>query len=325
MPNSPDDDSGHQKASNLARIRDNQRRSRQRRKDYIQELEAKAREFDMQGVKASSEMQTAARKVLDENKRLQDEVSRLRNLLLSIGVNETEIDHAAAGTSGASSVHEPALASPTFQQNLSATRESLEALLVTRTDASSSRRQRERDPGTLFRNQASESRLDPRTALLSPTARQIPSLLRTPSNQSEQSGRRNRGVRLARSSRSTSFSDEAEELSSVTSAESAPSASLATAAQEFYGMNPVSYSMSMGASGWHQPTAYPMGYSQTGAMTMPISAYDQPFPTGSHPGSNSAFQSVLSTLAKPDEYHGDLQYYPSVTYPSSSGDMSPWG
>ncbi|KAF2459235.1 hypothetical protein BDY21DRAFT_275531, partial [Lineolata rhizophorae] len=53
-----------------ARIRDNQRRSRARRKEYLQELEGKFRNCQQLGVEASAEIQAAARKVLEENKRL---------------------------------------------------------------------------------------------------------------------------------------------------------------------------------------------------------------------------------------------------------------
>ena len=75
---------------NLARIRDNQRRSRARRKDYLHELEAKWRVCEQLGVEASAEMQSAARKVLDENK-------RLRALLRQRGMADDEIDSFAVG------------------------------------------------------------------------------------------------------------------------------------------------------------------------------------------------------------------------------------
>ncbi|KAI9730715.1 MAG: hypothetical protein M1834_005684 [Cirrosporium novae-zelandiae] len=71
---------------NLARIRENQRRSRARRKEYLQDLERKFRNCELNGIQASSELQTAARKVADENK-------RLRQLLRQHGVEETEIEH----------------------------------------------------------------------------------------------------------------------------------------------------------------------------------------------------------------------------------------
>ncbi|KAF2728300.1 hypothetical protein EJ04DRAFT_528751 [Polyplosphaeria fusca] len=72
------------KAQNLARIRDNQRRSRARRKEYLQELEAKLRGCEQMGVEASAEIQSAARKVLEENR-------KLRALLRDRGVTEAEI------------------------------------------------------------------------------------------------------------------------------------------------------------------------------------------------------------------------------------------
>ncbi|KFX95580.1 hypothetical protein O988_05735 [Pseudogymnoascus sp. VKM F-3808] len=63
--NMPDSDK-----ANLARIRDNQRRSRARRKEYLQELEGRLRQCELTGVEASSEIQGAARKVIEENRRL---------------------------------------------------------------------------------------------------------------------------------------------------------------------------------------------------------------------------------------------------------------
>ncbi|KAH7130394.1 hypothetical protein B0J11DRAFT_251260 [Dendryphion nanum] len=75
------------KAQNLARIRDNQRRSRARRKEYLQELEAKLRQCEQMGVEASAEIQGAARKVLEENR-------RLRAMLRTRGVPEVEISAA---------------------------------------------------------------------------------------------------------------------------------------------------------------------------------------------------------------------------------------
>jgi hypothetical protein len=70
--------------ANLARIRDNQRRSRARRKEYLQELEARLRQCELQGIEASSEIQQAARRVADENK-------KLRGLLAQHGVRDDSI------------------------------------------------------------------------------------------------------------------------------------------------------------------------------------------------------------------------------------------
>ncbi|KAL2070752.1 hypothetical protein VTL71DRAFT_13778 [Oculimacula yallundae] len=71
--------------ANLARIRDNQRRSRARRKEYLQELETRLRQCELLGVEASSEIQTAARRVAEENR-------QLRTLLLQHGVKDEGIE-----------------------------------------------------------------------------------------------------------------------------------------------------------------------------------------------------------------------------------------
>ncbi|CAK7211863.1 hypothetical protein SBRCBS47491_001267 [Sporothrix bragantina] len=71
--------------ANLARIRDNQRRSRARRKEYQQELEQRVRAFEELGVEASTEVQHAARRVAEENK-------KLRALLQHSGVSHSSIE-----------------------------------------------------------------------------------------------------------------------------------------------------------------------------------------------------------------------------------------
>lgn len=108
-----------QKTANLARIRDNQRRSRQRRKDYMQELEAKVREFEHQQVQATVEMQSAARKVNGENtllrekhRRLEAENAGLRELLSEYGISETEVDRRLAELLG----HTTEYSSPSFSE-----------------------------------------------------------------------------------------------------------------------------------------------------------------------------------------------------------------
>lgn len=68
----------------LARIRENQRRSRARRKEYTQRLEEQLRSFERLGVAASQEVQEAARKVAKEN-------TLLRSLLILHGVSKEEI------------------------------------------------------------------------------------------------------------------------------------------------------------------------------------------------------------------------------------------
>ncbi|KAG5926447.1 hypothetical protein E4U42_003293 [Claviceps africana] len=58
--------------ANLARIRDNQRRSRARRREYLQDLEQKLRTCELQGIEATAEVQMAARRVADENVKLRE-------------------------------------------------------------------------------------------------------------------------------------------------------------------------------------------------------------------------------------------------------------
>lgn len=64
--------------SDLARIRDNQRRSRVRRKEYLQELETKLRKCELVGVQANVNIQEAGRKVSEENARLREENAILK-------------------------------------------------------------------------------------------------------------------------------------------------------------------------------------------------------------------------------------------------------
>ncbi|KAJ9498181.1 hypothetical protein H2202_006332 [Exophiala xenobiotica] len=56
----------------------NQRASRARRKTYIGELEHKVRTYESQGVKATEEVQRAARRVADENRILREQIQALR-------------------------------------------------------------------------------------------------------------------------------------------------------------------------------------------------------------------------------------------------------
>ncbi|KAI0013107.1 hypothetical protein F4779DRAFT_477152 [Xylariaceae sp. FL0662B] len=71
--------------ANLTRVRDNQRRSRARRKEYVQELEKRVRMCELQGVEASFEIQQAARRVANDNK-------KLRTLLNNHGLSNESID-----------------------------------------------------------------------------------------------------------------------------------------------------------------------------------------------------------------------------------------
>lgn len=66
------------------RVRDNQRRSRARKKEYLQDLERRVRQAEQQGVQASAAIQAAARQVAEENQ-------KLRQLLRHHGVNDRHI------------------------------------------------------------------------------------------------------------------------------------------------------------------------------------------------------------------------------------------
>ncbi|KAH6954061.1 hypothetical protein BKA56DRAFT_638190 [Ilyonectria sp. MPI-CAGE-AT-0026] len=57
-------------AKNLERVRDNQRRSRARRREYLIELEHRIQIYELQGIEASAEVQQAARRVSEENRQL---------------------------------------------------------------------------------------------------------------------------------------------------------------------------------------------------------------------------------------------------------------
>lgn len=66
------------------RVRENQRRSRARRKEYIRDLELRVRRFESLGVEATLEVQAAGRKVATEN-------ALLRKLLRRHGITQEEI------------------------------------------------------------------------------------------------------------------------------------------------------------------------------------------------------------------------------------------
>ncbi|KAK1973491.1 hypothetical protein LZ30DRAFT_787771 [Colletotrichum cereale] len=73
------------KSANAIRIRDNQRRSRARHKEFVDELQRKVQEYEKRGIEASLQMQKAASDVAVEN-------SRLRALLASRGVSSDQVD-----------------------------------------------------------------------------------------------------------------------------------------------------------------------------------------------------------------------------------------
>ncbi|KAI1766229.1 hypothetical protein GGR53DRAFT_224035 [Hypoxylon sp. FL1150] len=71
---------------NLTRIRDNQRRSRARRRQYIQELEMQIKSYRARGIEVTTEIQRAARRVAEENK-------KMRILLNDLGFDDERISH----------------------------------------------------------------------------------------------------------------------------------------------------------------------------------------------------------------------------------------
>ncbi|KAK6535840.1 hypothetical protein TWF281_000090 [Arthrobotrys megalospora] len=66
------------------RIRENKRRHRARKKEYVEELERKLRGYQQQGVQAAQEIQVAALRVVEQN-------IRLKELLRRVGVDDCTI------------------------------------------------------------------------------------------------------------------------------------------------------------------------------------------------------------------------------------------
>ncbi|SPO04110.1 uncharacterized protein DNG_06793 [Cephalotrichum gorgonifer] len=69
----------------VTRNRDHQRRSRARRREYMEDLQQRLQQYERRGVEASLEMQQASRAVVLENQ-------MLRGLLHARGVSQEEID-----------------------------------------------------------------------------------------------------------------------------------------------------------------------------------------------------------------------------------------
>jgi hypothetical protein len=69
-----------------SRLRDNKRRHRARKKEYVQDLESKLAEYREQGVLATKEVQVAAQKVIREN-------AKLREMLRQTGYSAEDIDN----------------------------------------------------------------------------------------------------------------------------------------------------------------------------------------------------------------------------------------
>ncbi|KAL5362017.1 hypothetical protein BJX96DRAFT_153273 [Aspergillus floccosus] len=67
------------------RLRENKRRNRARQKEYTADLERRLRKFEQEGVRATIEIQSAARKVAEEN-------IYLRELLLAVGIDRSSVN-----------------------------------------------------------------------------------------------------------------------------------------------------------------------------------------------------------------------------------------
>lgn len=76
------------------RVRDNQRRARERHKAYVEGLKIKVDEYERRGVQATLEMQQAARRVAGEN-------AKLRTLLKRRGVTDEEVEEFLASDDAA--------------------------------------------------------------------------------------------------------------------------------------------------------------------------------------------------------------------------------
>jgi hypothetical protein len=88
-------------------------------------------------VQASAEMQAAARKVLDENKRVLEENSRLKGLLLQMGMSEAQVELSVPDELDIKPTPQQ-LGTPTDDQAMSLATERLEQMLVTQGDGSRS-------------------------------------------------------------------------------------------------------------------------------------------------------------------------------------------
>ncbi|OTB06353.1 hypothetical protein M426DRAFT_115995 [Hypoxylon sp. CI-4A] len=112
---------GSMDKAQLARTRENQRRSRARRKEYIQELEMKLRDFESKGRDTTYAVQQAARRVYEHNK-------KLKLLLNSLGFDDKRLNEYLK--TGSLSSTEPTVTDPRHDQEDPV--QTLEALLPSR-------------------------------------------------------------------------------------------------------------------------------------------------------------------------------------------------
>ncbi|KXT00776.1 hypothetical protein AC578_2948 [Pseudocercospora eumusae] len=86
-----------ERLDDLARIRNNQRKSRARKKEYLENLESKWKQCEEVGMEASAEVQSLARAVLEENK-------HLRQLLQEHGIAKPDVPNPFAVSNLQSSI-----------------------------------------------------------------------------------------------------------------------------------------------------------------------------------------------------------------------------
>ncbi|KAL2014711.1 hypothetical protein VTN00DRAFT_2236 [Thermoascus crustaceus] len=88
----PDSDADQKKLDRLARVRENQRKSRARRQEYIQELEQQLAVYKAQAHQKDIEHRISIQKLEAEN-------AKLRHLLSSLGVQPSSVDEYLQGHS----------------------------------------------------------------------------------------------------------------------------------------------------------------------------------------------------------------------------------
>ncbi|KAK7224792.1 hypothetical protein V2G26_012795 [Clonostachys chloroleuca] len=96
--------------ADLSRARNNQRRSRARKKIYVQHLEDQLRAYERRGIEASVQMQTAAKRVTEENR-------KLRGLFWKQGLSDAHINQLLQGASSstASELEKPDMFTGNFR------------------------------------------------------------------------------------------------------------------------------------------------------------------------------------------------------------------
>ncbi|KAE9966363.1 hypothetical protein BLS_007056 [Venturia inaequalis] len=98
---------GNKSVPSAEQVRDNQRRSRARHKEFVDDLKRRIQEYERNGVEVTKEIQQTARRVHEDN-------LKLRQLLAQKGVSEAEINSFLSGSDPAANPVPPpkSVASP---------------------------------------------------------------------------------------------------------------------------------------------------------------------------------------------------------------------